>query len=43
VIPLAQIARGHQVAQSVSSLNQSGLTGSNLLSEPAIQIARSRQ
>jgi hypothetical protein len=29
VIPLAQIARGHQVAQSVSSQNQSGQTGSN--------------
>jgi hypothetical protein len=29
VIPLAPLARDHQVAQSVSSLNQSGLTGNN--------------
>jgi hypothetical protein len=35
-------ARGHLVEQSVSSQNQKDLIGSNWLSVPAIQIARSR-
>jgi hypothetical protein len=35
-------APGHLVEQSVNSQNQKDLIGSNWLSEPAIQIARSR-